>query len=197
MKVTSAKFIKSAVTPPQYPKPELPEVAFAGRSNVGKSSLINSLTGRKGLVKVSKTPGKTRLLNFFSINERIVFVDLPGYGFAKVPLDVKRQWGKMVETYLLKRENLKAVVQLLDCRRTPNDDDRLMLSWLAGAGAPVIIVFTKIDKIPKTRRPRHIKEAMAAIEDLTGPDARKVVYSSTTGEGKKELWAAIRDAAGT
>jgi len=192
MKVTSAKFLLSAASSEQCPKLTLPEIAFSGRSNVGKSALINSLTGRKGLVKVSKTPGKTRLLNFFSINEKITFVDMPGYGFANVPLKVKASWGRLVETYLREREPLKAVVVLLDCRRMPNDDDRSLLGWLNSEAIPLILVFTKIDKIPKTKRLKPIKEVIGAISDLTGSNPNKIVYSSKTGEGKKELWAAIR-----
>ncbi|VAX24395.1 GTP-binding protein EngB [hydrothermal vent metagenome] len=193
MKVTSAKFLLSVANPQQCPKLALPEIAFSGRSNVGKSSLINSLTGRKGLVKVSKTPGKTRLLNYFSINDKITFVDMPGYGFANVPLKVKASWGRLVETYLRERKPLKAVIVLLDCRRTPNDDDRSLLGWLNNEEIPLILVFTKIDKIPKTKRPKLIKEALGAVADLTGDNPKVVVYSSKTGEGKKELWAAIRE----
>ena len=195
MKVKSAKFIKSAGRPDQYPDPGLPEIAFAGRSNVGKSSLINSLTGRKGLVKVSGTPGKTRTLNFFLINERLVFTDMPGYGFARVPLSEKKKWGKMVEAYLGKRKQLRAVVSILDCRRTPNDDDRMLLDWLRHNKIPVIIVFTKIDKVPKTRRPGKIKKALEAISEFIDEGAGPVLYSSLTGEGKRELWAVIRAAA--
>ena len=196
MKVNSAKFIKSAVKPEQYPDNPYPEIAFAGRSNVGKSSLINSLTGRKGLVKVSKTPGKTQLLNFFSINDRLTFVDMPGYGFANVPLQAKKSWGQMVETYLETSGNLKAVVLLLDCRREPNEDDRLLLSWLNEMQIPLILVFTKIDKIPKTRRAGRIKSAMSNIGDMVDSDTRTVTYSSLTGEGKRELWSVISDSAG-
>lgn len=191
MKVISAEFITSAARKEQYPDLQAPEVSFAGRSNVGKSSLINSLIGRKGLVKVSKTPGKTQLLNFFSINGKLTFVDMPGYGFSNVPMKVKRSWGRMVETYLKRRDQLKAVILLLDCRRTPNEDDRSLLRWLQKENVPLILVFTKIDKIPKTRRPKYIKETMSAIADLTGEGMKKIVYSSQTGEGKKELWSAI------
>ncbi|HEB73579.1 MAG TPA: YihA family ribosome biogenesis GTP-binding protein [Nitrospirae bacterium] len=193
MKVTSAKFLLSVANPKQCPKLALPEIAFSGRSNVGKSSLINSLTGRKGLVKVSKTPGKTRLLNYFSINEKITFVDMPGYGFANVPLKVKASWGRLVETYLKESALLKAVVVLLDCRRTPNDDDRRLLKWLNSEEIPLILAFTKIDKIPKTKRHKLIKEALGAVAGLTGDNPKIIVYSSKTGEGKKELWAAIRE----
>ncbi len=166
MKVTKAEFVTSATKKEQYPISTLPEIAFAGRSNVGKSSLINSLTGHKGLVKVSKTPGKTRLLNFFTINGCITFLDMPGYGFAKVPKSVKANWGQMVENYLVTRNNLRGVIFLLDCRRKPNEDDRIMLNWLNLYKTPFIIVFTKIDKIQKTRRIKHIREAMEELKGL-------------------------------
>ena len=191
MRVKEAVFVTSAAKDGQYPPPDLPEVAFAGRSNVGKSSLINSLTGRKGLVKVSKTPGKTRLLNFFSINEKLAFVDMPGYGFARAPVAEKKKWGKMVETYIKKRESLRGVIFLLDCRRKPNEDDRALLEWLVHYDTPFLIVVTKIDKVPKTHRHREIKKVMEVVGDLAGEDYRPLVYSSHTGEGKKELWAAI------
>lgn len=191
MKVKDAFFITSATRPDQYPEHKLPEIAFAGRSNVGKSSLINSLVGRHGLVKVSKTPGKTRLLNFFDINGKTVFVDMPGYGFAKVPLSVKKTWGKMAEIYLQQRKILKAVILLLDCRRKPADDDRRLIDWFLHYQVPFILVITKIDKIPKTHRRREIKKVMEAISDLVGEDFRPMVYSSHTGEGKKELWRVI------
>jgi len=167
-------------------------VAFAGRSNVGKSSLINSLTGRKGLVKVSKTPGKTQLLNFFTINEKIAFVDMPGYGFAHVPKSVRVSWGAMVETYLQHGPMLKGVVSLLDIRRTPNEDDRDLLQWLSAYKVPFVLVFTKADKAPKNQRIRMVKDSLATIADLTGSMTGHVLYSSHTGEGRDALWSAIR-----
>src|SRR4030043_236289 len=130
MKIPSADFIKSAVWPPQYPPATLPEIAFVGRSNVGKSSLINVLVGRKSLAKTSDTPGRTQLINFFTINEKISFVDLPGYGFAKVARSVKKNWGEMVEVYLSQRSNLALVVLILDIRRVPNEDDLSLRDWL-------------------------------------------------------------------
>ena len=196
MRVTKAEYIKSAVKPGQYPVHKSPEIAFAGRSNVGKSSLINILAGRKGLVKVSKTPGKTQLLNFFTINDEIVFVDMPGYGFAQVPDGVKKTWGAMVETYLKTGERLKGAIVLLDARRVPNDDDLNLLDWLNHYSIPVVIVFTKIDKIPRTRRHGFIKEALARLGDHAGKDVKVVQFSSLNGDGKKELWSAITGLAG-
>ena len=196
MKVSSAEYIISAVKPAGYPDSAIPEVAFAGRSNVGKSSLLNSMTGRKGLVKVSKTPGKTQTLNFFLINNRLMFVDTPGYGFAKTPAKVREGWGAMMETYLKRREQLRAVIVLLDLRRTPNDDDTLLLEWLRREQTPVILVFTKIDKIPKTRRDKPMKNVMRVLNGVVDDDTRVVRYSSLTGVGKRELWSAVMDVAG-
>ncbi|WP_298438357.1 ribosome biogenesis GTP-binding protein YihA/YsxC, partial [Geobacter sp.] len=134
MHVTSAEFVKSATKPANYPPEEFPEVAFAGRSNVGKSSLINVLVNRKGLVRTSSTPGRTQLINFFLVNGGLMLVDLPGYGFAKVPLAVKKQWGPMMETYLSTRRTLGCVVLILDIRRVPTEEDRQMLQWLRAYG---------------------------------------------------------------
>ena len=127
MIVTAADFVISAVKPEQYPAPEFPEIAFAGRSNVGKSSLINTLLNRKNLVKTSRTPGRTQLINFFLINQALSFVDLPGYGYAKVPAAVQKKWGPMIETYLSSRESLRGVIVLMDLRRTPGTEEMLSL----------------------------------------------------------------------
>src|SRR5512142_71420 len=134
--IKSTEFIKSATKPANYPVASLPEIAFAGRSNVGKSSLINVLVNRKNLVRTSSTPGRTQLINFFTVNGEFTLVDLPGYGFAKVPLSVKKGWGPMVETYLSTRENLRGVVLILDIRRVPGAEERQMLDWLRAYGIP-------------------------------------------------------------
>ncbi len=147
MKITSAEFVKSAVWPPQYPPATLPEIAFVGRSNVGKSSLINTLVGRKNLAKTSNTPGRTQLINFFTINEKISFVDLPGYGFAKVSQSVKKNWGEMVETYLKERQSLALVIFILDIRRDPSEDDLSLRDWLEHYRIPYLYVLTKADKL--------------------------------------------------
>jgi GTP-binding protein len=147
MIVNTAEFITSAVKPSQYPEARYPEVAFAGRSNVGKSSLINTLVNRKRLVKTSSTPGRTQLINFFSVNGALSLVDLPGYGYAKVPESVRSKWGPMIETYLKGRETLNAVVLILDVRRTPGIEEKNFIDWLALYHRPAILVVTKADKL--------------------------------------------------
>ena len=165
MKIISAEFIKSAVWPPQYPPATMPEIAFVGRSNVGKSSLINTLVGRKNLAKTSNTPGRTQLINFFTINEKISFVDLPGYGFAKVPQSVKKDWGDMIEAYLRERQSLALVIFILDIRRDPSDDDLSLRDWLEHYRIPYIYVLTKTDKLSNNQaiaQKRSIEKTLAA-----------------------------------
>jgi len=188
MIVKTAEFVTSAVTPPQYPPPEYPEIAFAGRSNVGKSSLINKLVNRKRLVKTSNTPGRTQLINFFQINETLSFVDLPGYGYARVPVAVKKQWGPMVETYLASRTTLMGVVLLVDIRRVPRQEEHDLIHWLEDHQRPYRIVVTKADKLSRNKqvRPlRQIAEQFAcAHEDL-------LLFSAKTGQGLEPLWRAL------
>jgi GTP-binding protein len=164
MEVKHAEFIKSAVKPKDYPPPDFPEVAFVGRSNVGKSSLINVLANRKGLVRTSSTPGRTQLINFFDINGTLTLVDLPGYGYAKAPPDVRKQWQPMIETYLASRENLRAVVLILDIRRIPSGGDLDMLRWLDTYNIPPILVLTKCDKLSKNERAKQTGLIAAAIQ---------------------------------
>ena len=147
----------------------LPEIAICGKSNVGKSSLINYLTNNSKLAKVSGTPGKTRLVNFFVLNEAFVLVDLPGYGYARVSQQEKRSWAEMVETYLKTSQNLRALLILLDIRHQPTEDDKLMLNWASVYGLSVIVVATKADKIAKTKRPAALKALCAALSDVTYP----------------------------
>ena len=154
--IKSSEFITSAVKPSQYPDTGLPEIAFAGRSNVGKSSLINGLINRKRLVKTSSTPGRTQLVNFFIINNAFVFVDLPGYGYAKVPISVRKTWGPMIETYLSTRETLQGVVLIMDLRRIPGLEELNFIDWLNHYDIPVILVLTKADKLSKTKRLKQI-----------------------------------------
>ncbi len=186
MKIVSAEFLISAVSAEQYPRASLPEVAFVGRSNVGKSSLINSLLNRKKLVKISGTPGKTQMINFFDVNHELVFADLPGYGFAKVPKSVQKKWQDLVEQYLLKRDNLRTVVLILDIRRKPTDLDLHMQEWLEQYQVDTILVATKTDKLSQAEQSKQLKQIRAAF--LEGADKELVAYSSKNQKGRKELW---------
>lgn len=188
MDVNQAEFIKSAAKPKDYPPPGLPEVAFVGRSNVGKSSLINVLAGRKGLVRTSSTPGRTQLINFFDINGILTLVDLPGYGYAKAPPALRKQWGPMIESYLSLRESLKAVVLILDIRRVPSDGDLQMLRWLEMYNIPPIIVLTKCDKLSKNEQAKQKAVISAAIKrnkDLLLP------FSALSRDGRDRIWSEI------
>ncbi len=185
MNIRSAKFVKSAVKPEHYPDSKLPEVAFAGRSNVGKSSLINRLLNRKKLVRTSRTPGCTQTINFFEINKEIMFVDLPGYGYAKVSKEARKKWGPMVEAYLTRRETLKLVVVILDIRRTPSPDDLNLVSWLVSRKIPYLVVLTKADKL-KRHKQKQQKTLIAATLGIDEEDIS--LFSAKTGQGKEELW---------
>ncbi len=188
MKITSALFIKSATQPVHYPESAVPEIAFAGRSNVGKSSLINRLVNRKKLALTSSTPGRTRSLNFFLINDRFSFVDLPGYGFARVPLEVKREWGPMVERYLKERETLCLVILILDIRRDPSADDLALLEWLRCYRRHFLVVLTKADKVSKSQA----RVRLGSIRKLLGmPEEGIVLFSALNGEGKAQIWNVI------
>jgi GTP-binding protein len=188
MNVTSAAFITSAVKPSQYPSPYRAEVAFAGRSNVGKSSLINRLLARKKLVRTSSTPGRTQTLNFFLINGSFYFVDLPGYGYAKAPMAVRKSWGPMVEEYLKTRQGLCAVVVILDVRRLPDQADHDLLAWLAHYNIPEILVLTKTDRLKKNKQ-AHQRRLIAM--DLSKDPSSLILFSAATGLGKQELWKAV------
>ncbi|KUG22476.1 gtp-binding protein engb [hydrocarbon metagenome] len=191
MKINSAEFVKSAVWPPQYPPATLPEIAFVGRSNVGKSSLINTLVGRKNLAKTSNTPGRTQLINFFTINEKISFVDLPGYGFAKVSRSVKKDWGDMIEAYLRERQSLCLVVFILDIRRDPSEDDLSLRDWLAHYRIPYLYILTKTDKLSNNQAISRKR----AIEKILGPPAEKppILFSAKTQKGKSDIWEFLKN----
>lgn len=193
MLIKSAKFIASATRPGNYPPPGLPEIAFAGRSNVGKSSLINTLLKRKKLVKTGSTPGRTQLLNFFEVNESLIFVDLPGFGYAKVSRELRNKWAKMIETYLVKRRILKGVVMILDIRRIPGPRERESLEWFYMNNIPLLLVATKADKFSRQRRIRQKKEIAQALS--VDQDAI-IVFSAKTGLGRDDVWESIVDLCG-
>ena len=190
MKILSAEFLTGAVSPKQYPGGGLPEVAFAGRSNVGKSSLINSLLNRRKLVKTSATPGKTQMINFFEVNGRWIFADLPGYGFARVPEEVRRGWQRMIETYLTRRENLRCVVMILDIRREPTELDIQMQDWLESRHLDYLLVATKADKLKQGERSRQLRRLAEAFG--RGGAIRPIAYSSRENIGRQALWSALK-----
>ena len=188
MIIKSAEFVKSAANPSQYPPAILPEIAFAGRSNVGKSSLINTLLQRKRLVKTSSTPGRTRLINFFDINHHFTFVDIPGYGYARVPDSVKKHWGPMIETYLSTRTTLKGVVIIFDIRRTPGQMELQMLDWFHHHRISLAMVLTKSDKLSKTKQNLHKSQIASALAvDKDG----LILFSAKSRQGKEAVWRAI------
>lgn len=191
MKVTSAEFIKSATAPSHYLGSLLPEVAFVGRSNVGKSSLINTLVNRKNLARTSNTPGRTQLVNFFVINGVLSFVDLPGYGYAKVPLSVKRGWGEMVEGYLEGRTNLRLVILILDIRREPSEQDDMLIQWLRDHQIATTFVLTKADKFSRSR---GIVARRKIGEHLGVPHDELIPFSAKTRSGAGEIWRVIEAA---
>lgn len=184
MIIKSAVFIKSATKPSHYPDPLSSEIAFAGRSNVGKSSLINVLLNRKSLVKTSRTPGRTQLINFFMINESFYFVDLPGYGYAKVPPKIKREWGPMVESYLFNRNNLDAVVLAMDIRRTPTDDEKNLLKWFDHLNLRKILVLTKSDKLSKNKQ---IQQQSVYAKSLLVDKSGLFLFSAKNFQGKENI----------
>jgi len=187
MKILSAEFVISAPGPKQFPRDSRPQIAIAGRSNVGKSSIINSLLHRKNLVKTSQTPGKTQLINFFIINESFYFVDLPGYGYARVPHAVTDAWAPMIEGYLKDAPNLSAVIVLLDSRREPDERDLRLIEWLKQYEIPAIYALTKIDKLNRQETDRARRSISAGLEIAD----ELVLTSAKNGTGIKELWGAI------
>ncbi|MGK0361893.1 MAG: GTP-binding protein [Bradymonadia bacterium] len=191
--VRSVEFIKSAANPIHFPETLLPEIAIAGRSNVGKSSLINKLVNRRRIARVSNTPGRTQLLNFFVVNDAFTICDLPGYGYAKVPRALKATWGKMIETYLLEREPLRALILLMDVRRTPGDFETDLIHWCSHHGHAVLPVVTKVDKLSKSKRGLAVR----GIANKLGFQPRSVIgWSAVTGEGLDPLWRGVVRLAG-
>ncbi|WP_400242675.1 ribosome biogenesis GTP-binding protein YihA/YsxC [Niallia sp. JL1B1071] len=189
MKVNQAEIVISAVKPNQYPEGNLPEFALAGRSNVGKSSFINRMLGRKALARISSKPGKTQTLNFYLINEILHFVDVPGYGYAKVSKKEREAWGKMLETYFTSREQLKAVVLITDLRHPPTADDILMYDFLKHYGIPCVVIATKADKIAKSQWQKHLKVTKETLG--LSADDYLILFSSETGEGKDKVWSLL------
>jgi len=196
VKARRADFIISASDARGFPRPELPEFAFAGRSNVGKSSLINAAVGVPGLARTSRTPGRTRLINWFRVEPSkgppIALVDLPGYGYAKVARDLRQGWRTLVESYLAGRDVLRAVVLLVDARRGGEEEERELLEYLAGLGVPVQVVLTKADKLPKA----HRRPAAAAVRRELGLARDPLLCSATTADGLDQLWRFMLEHAG-
>jgi GTP-binding protein len=189
MKIISAEFVKSAYERIHWPSDGRREVSFLGRSNVGKSSLLNSLLQRKALARTSNTPGRTQCINFFLVNDEFYFVDLPGYGFAKVSKSMRADWGKMAEQYLDEREELKLSIQLIDARHKPTSLDIQLHEWLVYNEKPHVVVATKADKLSNNELQKQLK---VIGNTLTG--SKIMAYSSETGKGRDQLWAEINEA---
>lgn len=189
MKVTSSDIVISAVKPDQYPSDPIPEFALAGRSNVGKSSFINKMINRKNLARTSSKPGKTQTLNFYIINDVLHFVDVPGYGYAKVAKTERAAWGKMIETYFTSRKQLQAALLIVDLRHPPTKDDIAMYQFLKHYELPCIVIATKADKIPKGKWQQHLKVTRQTL-GLDKED-ELVLFSSETGEGKDKVWGLL------
>lgn len=201
VQVVSSEFVKTATRPPEWPRGQTPELAFVGRSNVGKSSMLNALTRKKGLARVSATPGRTRALQFFDVAYRptpaarprhVRFCDLPGYGYAKVSREERDRWAAMIEDYLRDRDVLRAVVLIVDARHPPSDSDVDAAAFLRATGRRVLVAATKMDKLPKTRRGAALRAVEEALELAKG---EAVPFSAVEGTGTDALWARIASAA--
>jgi GTP-binding protein len=184
MKIRDVQFVKSAVKPDQYPDYTVPEIAFAGRSNVGKSSMINTLIQRKDLVKTSSRPGCTQLINFFLINDAVSFVDLPGYGYAKVSKKIRAAWQPMVERYLTHRTNLLGLVLIIDIRRDPREEERNLAQWLISHDMPYLVVLTKTDKLSRTQQQ---KRAAAISSQMNRSAGDVILFSAKTRVGRETI----------
>ncbi|HOJ11720.1 MAG TPA: ribosome biogenesis GTP-binding protein YihA/YsxC [Clostridiales bacterium] len=187
--LNNARFEITAVKPYQYPSDNVPEIAFVGRSNVGKSSIINTLLNRKNLARVGATPGKTREINFYNIDDKLHFVDLPGYGYASVSKIKKSTWSNMIETYLNSRKKLELIIMMVDIRHTPSENDRIMYEWLKSREIQHIIVATKADKISRGETGRRINDIQATLG--SGENVPVIAFSASTRQGKDEIWKQI------
>ena len=194
MKINNVELTAVAAEPWQYPEQILPEIAFVGRSNVGKSSLINAAMGRKSLARVSGSPGKTRTINFYKIENKCFFVDLPGYGYAKAPKSEKEKWGKMIEKYLKDRPQLQYIIQLIDIRHPPSPLDLQMREWLAYYGFKMIFVLTKLDKLKRSQVDAHIKQIRLGLGMSAEEAGGLIPFSSETKQGRDRLLAVIETA---
>ena len=174
----------------KLPENELPEIAFAGKSNVGKSSLINGLLNRKSLARTSSSPGKTQTINFYNINKELYFVDLPGYGYAKVSMEIRNKWGKMIERYLHTSKQLKTVFLLIDIRHAPGENDITMYDWIVANGYRPVIIATKLDKIKRSQKDKCIKIIKEKL-NLT-PDTKIIPFSAVSKQGKEDIWNLIQ-----
>lgn len=194
MNISNARFEITAVGPGQYPGGGLPEVAFVGRSNVGKSSIINTLLNRKNLARVASTPGKTREINFYNIDDSLRLVDLPGYGYASVSKTKKSSWGNIIETYLTTRSQLRLLIMLVDIRHAPTEDDAIMHEWIKVGGLPYMIVATKADKISRNQSFSKLKD----IKSILGMNDNVpfISFSSVTRQGRDEVWDEIQKKVG-
>lgn len=190
MNVNKVELAAVAVKKEQYPEDNLPEVAFAGKSNVGKSSLINTMINRKALARTSQNPGKTRTINFYNVEDKLYFVDLPGYGYARAPKNEIEKWGKMIEGYLMEREALRSIIMLVDIRHDPGENDIMMYQWLKHYGHNIIIVATKSDKLKRSQLPKH----KAMLSKAFGLEKNDILipFSSESRDGKEELWKVIK-----
>jgi len=191
MNLNNVSLTVSAVSKKQYPKTTVPEIAFSGRSNVGKSSLINKLLNRKKLARVSANPGKTATINFYDIDKQMFFVDLPGYGFAKVSKAEREKWGRMIEEYLNDREQLIQIVLLVDMRHKPTQDDVMMYNWIIESGYSPFVIATKKDKV----RPSQRDDALKLIKETLGTDF-VIPFSSEKGDGVSEVWSIFKEMIG-
>lgn len=211
MIIRSLKFVRATLDPSGFPKTAWAEVAVAGRSNVGKSSLLNTLFEWKNLARISKAPGKTRSINFYAVNDRFHLVDLPGYGYAKVSIEMRRAWMRAIHSYIASRPTLAGVVQLIDARHPPTEDDLSMIARLVESGRPFIVVFTKADKVSRSERGRVANDFNAGLAGLSAHarslegagskakgvrprkevDIEAIFFSAKTGEGREELWSWI------